>query len=344
MTIGWNRRRDFKRLAAPACALFFTALLATSPADADPSPSERAAAEALFQQATSLMQDKQFAKACEKFEGSNQLDPALGTMLRLADCFDRVGKTASAWVFFREAASLARTRNEGEREKIAADRAADLEKRLSKVELKTDVKSAPVGLEIRLNGAVIPRASWDAPIPVDPGKQQIDASAPERAPWSTTVDVVEGPALQSIDVPALVLKHAAGAAANGAPGAESVAVRGSAQRTLGYVAGGIALAGLATSAFLTWRAFDLKQQSLDHCRPEDVNACTQEGVDQRAAARQWATGATVAIGISVPLLAGGIFLLLSAPRTETAHVSARALSPTVGFVRSGATLGIKGRW
>src|SRR5438132_1600692 len=145
-----QNRRHFGKAAAAAWALSTAAMLAASPVRADPSASERAAAEALFQQGTSLMQDKQFAKACDKFEGSNQLDPALGTMLRLADCYDRVGKTASAWAVFRESASLARTRNEGEREKIAADRAADLEKRLSKIELKVDAKNAPPGLEIRL--------------------------------------------------------------------------------------------------------------------------------------------------------------------------------------------------
>jgi len=338
-----RNRRHFVRHTAVAFSLAAAVLLPAAPAHADPTPSERAAAEALFQQGTSLMQEKQYAKACEKFEGSNQLDPALGTMLRLADCYDRMGKTASAWAFFRESASLARTRNEGEREKIANDRASDLEKRLSKIELKVDAKNAPPGLEIRLNNAAIPRASWDAPLPVDPGKQQIDVSAPERAGWSTTVDVPEGPSLQAIEVPALAVKHAPVATAP-PPGAEPSPSHGSTQRTIGYVLGGVALAGLATSGFFTWRAYDSKQQSLDHCRPEDPSACTQEGVDQRADAKKWATAATVAVGISAPMLAGGIVLLLAAPRAETAHASRAGLSPAVGFVRRGATLGVKGTW
>src|SRR3954451_13696444 len=82
------------------------------PARAEPSATERATAEALFEQGTELMGRNQLASACEKFEASEQLDAALGTMLRLADCQDRVGKTASAWAMFREAASVAHTRNE----------------------------------------------------------------------------------------------------------------------------------------------------------------------------------------------------------------------------------------
>src|SRR6266536_1966365 len=153
-----------RRIAGCIVVVVGCILCAGTRAQADPTNNERAAAEALFQQATTLMGEKQYARACEKFEGSQQLDPALGTMLRLADCYDRVGKTASAWALFREAVSLARTRNESDRQRIATDRAADLEKRLSKIELRVDPKNAQAGLEIRLNGGAVPHASWDAPL------------------------------------------------------------------------------------------------------------------------------------------------------------------------------------
>jgi hypothetical protein len=330
----------------PACVFLTCTMLFASRAEADPSASERAAAEALFQQGTSLMSEKQFAKACEKFEGSNQLDPALGTMLRLADCYDRTGKTASAWAVFRESASVAHSRSEPERQKIAVDRAADLEKRLSRIELKTDAKTAPNGMEIRLNGSLVPRASWDAPIPVDPGRQQIDASAPERAPWSTTVNVGDGPAVQPVEVPTLTLKSAGSVSTDRTTVSvvDSTPARGRTQRTIGYVMGGVALAGLATSGFFTWRAYDMKQQSLNHCRPENPNACTQEGVDQRSDARRAATVATVALAVGAPLLAAGLVVLLSSPHGEAAHASAPVISPTVIVVGRGATFGLRGQF
>src|SRR6185436_9458711 len=83
--------------------IFATALsgiltLAATPASAEThAAAESAAAEALFQQAAALMQDGKYREACEKFEGSQELEPALGTQLRLADCYDRAGRTASAW-------------------------------------------------------------------------------------------------------------------------------------------------------------------------------------------------------------------------------------------------------
>src|SRR6185436_1359623 len=173
--------------------------------------------------------------------GSQQLDPALGTMLRLADCYDRVGRSASAWALFREAASVARTRGEADRERIAVERAGELEKRLTKIELKVDRKGAPAGLEIQLNGVNVPRATWDAPLPVDPGKQRIVASAPDRISWSGTLELPEGSGVRAIEVPALAPKPRVEAAESMAPASSTrePASRGSTQRTLGYVTGGL---------------------------------------------------------------------------------------------------------
>ena len=335
--------RRYRSFIGPVSVIGALWLMPVSQAKADPSATDRAAAEALFQQGTALMAEKQYARACEKFDGSNQLDPALGTLLRLGDCYDRIGKTASAWAVFRESASLARTRNELDRYKIASDRATDLEKRLSKVELKIDSKNASSGLEIRLNGTLVPRASWDAPIPVDPGRLQIEASAPDRLPWSAAVDVNDGPAQKSVDVPALGLK-ASTAPATGVATQENAPGRGNLQRTLGFVAGGIGLAGLAASGYLTWRASDSNKQSLDHCRPEDPNACDQQGVDHRADAQRFATFATVAVAVSVPVLAGGVILLLTAPRTETPRPTGHALQPIFDVSSRGGSVGVKGTW
>src|SRR5258705_6614820 len=134
MSAGSKRRRAVFASGAIGLAVAF----ATGRAAGDPSATERATAEALFQQGTELMSEKRFAPACEKFEGSQQLDPALGTMLRLADCYDRVGRTASAWAEFREATSMARTRNEPEPQRIATEPASDLGKRLSQLQFKVE--------------------------------------------------------------------------------------------------------------------------------------------------------------------------------------------------------------
>ena len=335
-----------------AGALGIGLLLVGSSAHAEPGATEKATAEALFQQGTELMGEKQFAAACEKFAGSQQLDPALGTLLRLADCHDRVGKTASAWAMFKEASSVARSRNEPDRQRIAEERASELEKRLSKLEIKVDGKNVPAGFELKLNGVNIPRATWDTPIPVDPGRQKLEASAPARVTWTGSVDVPEGPATRSIEVPILAVKPADAASSGGgisasasssAPSRDTVSTPGSAQRALGYVAGGLGVIGLGMGGFLAYRAYSQNQDSLDQCRYEDPNACTAEGKSLRDDARSTAMGSTIALAAGGALVAGGLVLVLTSPRTEHRHTGTEVRFAS-GLMGRGAGIRLEGTW
>jgi hypothetical protein len=339
--IAGKRRRSL--LAAGAIAV--SVALAPARAVADPSATERATAEALFQQGTDLMGEKKFAAACEKFEGSQQLDPALGTMLRLADCYDRVGRSASAWALFREAASVARTRGEADRERIAVERAGDLEKRLTKIELKVDRKGAPPGLEIQLNGVNVPRATWDAPLPVDPGRQRIVASAPDRASWSGTLEVPEGSGVRTIEVPALAPKPRAETAENAASGSSTrePAPHGSTQRTLGYVTGGLGAVGLAVGGVFSYQAYAHKQDSLAQCRVDDPNACTAQGKEMRDDAKRLADTATIAFVAGGTLLAGGLVLVLTSHPPEP-RSPGRELKASASLSGGGAALRLEGTW
>src|SRR3954466_12003082 len=77
-------------------------LFCATKAEADP-----AAAEALFEEGVNLSERGAYAQACEKFEASEALAVAVGTLLRLGDCYEKTQRLASAWSRFREAASLA---------------------------------------------------------------------------------------------------------------------------------------------------------------------------------------------------------------------------------------------
>src|SRR5947209_7609130 len=84
-----------------------TNLTMTAAASAQGTSSDKAAAEALFNEGVSLVAAGSFAAGCSKFEASQALDPTLGTTLRLGDCYERVGKTASAWALFKQSEGLA---------------------------------------------------------------------------------------------------------------------------------------------------------------------------------------------------------------------------------------------
>src|SRR5580692_8190115 len=90
--------------AALAAAVF----LVVAPVRADPTAEDRAAADALYDEAGKLMAQKRWAEACPKLEASQKLDPGIGTLLRLGYCYMYEGKTASAWSAFNDTEGMAR--------------------------------------------------------------------------------------------------------------------------------------------------------------------------------------------------------------------------------------------
>ncbi|MET0594468.1 MAG: hypothetical protein ABW133_17330 [Polyangiaceae bacterium] len=337
-----------RKSRAAASLLTLGALFVAGNASAEPGATEKATAEALFQQGTELMGEKQFAAACEKFAGSQQLDPALGTILRLADCNDRIGKSASAWAMFKEAGSMARSRNEPDRQRMADERALELEKRLSRLEIKLESRNVPGGYELKLNGVSIPRATWDTPLPVDPGRQKLEASAPGRVSWTGSVEVPEGPATRSIEVPALAVKPASAESGSGLTASTSMSPSrdssspANTQKTLGFVLGGLGVVGLGVGGFLGYQAYSKNQDSLAECRADDPNACTANGKSLRDDARGAAMGSTIALAAGGALAVGGLVLILTA-RSEPRHAGSD-LRVSTGLVGRGPGISLEGTW
>jgi serine/threonine-protein kinase len=317
--------------ALPALLL----LVVPQGAFAETNATQRAAAEALFQQGTTLMDERRFAEACDKFAGSQEMDPALGTMLYLADCYEQAGRTASAWALFKEASQTAKHASQPERERIATERAASLEQRLSKLELRVAPGRSAPGLELLLNDVAVPRASWNAPIPVDPGPTRLKARAPGKKTWATELEVTPGPASQTIDVAALENAPAAPARALSAAPAPST---DSTQRIVGYVIGAAGLVALGAGGFLGYRAYSLNKDSKGECRASDANACTANGVAMREEAQTAGTLATILTASGGALVIGGVTLVVTAPSSvdsDSAKSVARASLPGVGLVARG---------
>src|SRR5882672_1951966 len=97
------------------------------------SASDKAAAEALFDQGRAAMQEGDFARACGLLERSQHIDHGVGTLLYLGECYEKSGRTASAWATFREGADAASSANEQARSRLARERAARLEPQLSRL-------------------------------------------------------------------------------------------------------------------------------------------------------------------------------------------------------------------
>jgi hypothetical protein len=150
----------------------------------------RAAAESLFLDGRRLMEADRYAEACQRFEDSQRLDPAVGTALNLARCYALVGRTASAWTLYREAAALASAANQREREQAALTAAAALEPNLARLILKHD--QAQPGLSIELDGSPAPESLFVVATPVDPMEHQVVVSRNGKVLWQTAVAATPG--------------------------------------------------------------------------------------------------------------------------------------------------------
>ena len=140
--------------------------------------------------------------ACPRFEESLRLEPGLGTRFHLANCYESLGKLASAHALFLEVAAEAAQRKQADREKVARERALAVEPRLARLTIEVPFASSPA-LRIERDGALVGAAQLGLPVPVDPGVHRVNASAPGREPWSAEVSVPSEAGVTRVNVPPL---------------------------------------------------------------------------------------------------------------------------------------------
>jgi hypothetical protein len=200
-----SRNEFVARQSASSFAIAFALLSMSSSAFAQTSSEKAASAQALFDEGLRLMNAGQPASACPKFAASQKLDPGMGTKFRLAECYEKVGKTASAWALFIEIGDEARGAKRPDREKIARKRADDLAPKLARMIVLVAPDSASlVALEVRRDGIVLEKAAWDAPMPVDPGEHFLTATAPGKTAWESKPIVAQASKTVEVIIPHLV--------------------------------------------------------------------------------------------------------------------------------------------
>jgi hypothetical protein len=228
------------------CALIVALPLLARPALAQ--DADKATAQTLFDTARRDMDTGRFSAACPEFASSYKLDPAPGTLLNLAVCYEKNGQTASAWATFRDAATEAGRAGETARVQMAREHAQALEPVLARVTVVVAAAARIDGLTVRRDGTAVPREAWGRGMPVDPGRHVVEATAPGKRPWSATIDVA---AAQQSSVQVVLADAASGeppgpgGPSSALPPEQAPAPRSSTQRTLAYVAGGVGVAGLA---------------------------------------------------------------------------------------------------
>jgi len=297
-------------LSLVVCVLSMTSFAGVARADDATPPAER-----LFQEARALVEKGDYVAACPKLEASQKLDPAVGTQFNLADCYEHLGRTATAFALFEEVARIARAAGKFERERSAKGRATALEPKLARVHL--DVKATAPGLEIRIDDEATARSAWTAPFPIDPGTHHIVASAPSHASWESTMVAAES-TLVEVSVPELVDTSVHVAEPPVAPPVAPPPPTLGAQKTIALVAGGVGVVGIAVGAVSGIIAVTKRSSAQSEC-PSDVYAfrCpTESGTAAWNSATTAGNVSTVSFIAGGALLAGAAVLWFTAPSSR----------------------------
>ncbi len=232
------------------------------------------------------MEAERFDEACPKFEESLRIDHGMGTQFNLAHCWDKLGRTASAWALFLDVAAAARAGNQPQREAAARERAKVLESKLSR--LRIEVPGASPGTKVERDGQDVGKAAWGMAVPVDPGKHVVRVSAPGKTSWSTEIDVPGTPRTLSVAVP--TLSDAApppssevGTTPTSQPPVEAdvEAPRGrglSGQTVAALVVGGVGLAAVATGSIFAIQSRADNASALELCRTLDPTSGEEDCV------------------------------------------------------------------
>jgi hypothetical protein len=234
----------FLCVAAASCA---SPPPAQTPASAPPIARNIGAAEVVFDEAVTLSEAGRYAEACAKFEESDRLDHAINTLFNLGDCYERVGRLASAWEAFTRVGGEARQAGKDALKEDATRRAEALKPRVAKLMLVVPPAASGIaGVQLERNGVVVDRQLWNQSVPVDAGEQKIVVTAPGKAPWRETISIREAEAAK-ITVPELAGAHIPG------------------QRIGALAAGGVGVAGLLVGTIFGALTFAKWGEAVDAC-------------------------------------------------------------------------------
>lgn len=268
---------------------------------AAPSP-----ADMLFTEGRELLEKGRYAEACPKLAKSEELAPAVGTLLNLAYCWEQAGRLRSALDAYAQAEALAGAALEAKRAAFARERYAALEPRAMKLIVRIAPPEAP-GLQVKRNGVVLAKADFDRPVAVDPEDYVVTATAPGYTPWRGAIIVKGEGGVVTVIVPPLGPKAVAAGSDGSWIGARRYAALGLGALSALAIGGGVGMAFSAKSRY---------DDAGAHC---DGTTCDETGnAIQRGAVTQ-GNIATALIGLGLLAGGAGVYLwIVGAPETGTA--------------------------
>lgn len=297
-----------------------------APIYAQPKGKDKEAVVYFYEQGKTLLDAGKTAEACVAFEKAKALDQStINLRLRLADCYEKLGRTATAHAELLAVASLAATARDP-REATARDRARAMEPSLARLVIHLPPLSDARGLEVRLAGNALARASFGKTEPIDPGSYKVEASAPGKKSWSATYEVKAG-ARVDVTIPVLddlvVKPHD-----DSPPPAPRPDTGRTARRAAGIALAGLGAVGLGIGVGFGVKAIRDNDASNDGCNGNNV--CSDPSFDLRQSARRAGDVSTAGFVAGAVLATAGIVLIAWPSRGEPVRTGV-SFAPHGGF-------------
>jgi hypothetical protein len=303
---------------------------------------DKAKAEAFACAASKFVQHGDYDQGCALYAESARVDPSARRILKVAECNERRGLIATAWITASEARDMAEVRNEPTLARVAQKRGTRLETKLGRIEIDLAAGADVEGLEIRRDGLVVSRALYNVAVAADPGPHVVSVSAPGRHPWSAEIGLSPGKMTVKVVVPALEGETGAGARGplrslpSKPPAALVEGERGAAQRRIAWVVGGVGVAGLAVGTYFGLRAQSTHAELADG--PCNTGTCVPSATGQLDTFRAQSTAATVFFTMGAAAVIGGLVTYFTAPPAKPADERpSLRLAPTVAPGIAGVT-------
>jgi hypothetical protein len=171
-----NHRQHSWRVAIALASLAAWA----SPAGAQVSDAERAAARELFREGDELQRAGKFAEALDKFNRAQQVFSAPTNMLRIAECDAALGRLVESAEAYRAVVRTPLPPASPPAFQSAVEQAkgelAQVEPRVPRLIVQVEPANAP-GQQLQIDGQAVPAALIGEPFPLDPGQHKVSVNA-----------------------------------------------------------------------------------------------------------------------------------------------------------------------
>jgi hypothetical protein len=314
------------------------------------STADKAVADQLFTEAKALANSGNFEAACPKFEASFQADPALGALLNLADCLERIGLPASAYGRWSDAVDLA-VRAGDDRADFARERREALKQRIAYVTV--EVSGTAPDLSVRRDTTPLAQGAYGVALPSDPGESTVNVVRGNDVVWEQRLRLAEGEKITvRVDLAAIAAANppplrSLGGVATSRPKAADTGLPDafwSKQRVAGAIVGGVGVVGgvlglLAGGAAMA-RADAIEKDGQCADGPRGP-VCSAAGLENVRAGTEAANASTWILVGSGVVTAVGLTVFLTAPAAPKALEDRASIEPWIRVGPTGGAFGVR---